>query len=146
MGSAVGNAFFLVNAPMAVFVFFNSVDDSRFVLSEVDDPGVGGVEVVGFDEVEGFKIVGRERISRLEAEEESVLFGGERFEGVEGVSERGLGMGIVESGAIRAVEIRPERGGVLDSEGGKIVAVEAESGVAFEFVESLPVCGLEKMG
>jgi len=45
---------------------------------------MGGVEIVGFTEVEGFGVSLGERESWLDADEKSVVFSGELGEGIEG--------------------------------------------------------------
>ncbi len=51
LGSGVdGEAFFLMIAPVADFGLLDAVEDGGFVLTEIDDPGMSGLDVMGFDE------------------------------------------------------------------------------------------------
>lgn len=127
---------------MAIFVLLDGVGEGFFVLGEVENPGVGGVEVVGLNEVERFELIGREGVSGLDAEEEGTVLVGERGEGVEGVAKRGLWVGVAESGAVGTIKVITERGGMLDGESLEIFTFEPESLVTFEIGIGLPGFGL----
>lgn len=136
--SAIRNTLFLVDAPVAILILLDGVNEIVFGLGEIENPGMGRIEVVRLDEMKGLELVRRKRIGRLDADEEGGLGFGKIFKSVESVGEGGFGGGFVECRAVGTIEIIAERSGVLDGEGGKIFACEGESLVAFEFVVGLP--------
>ncbi len=78
-GSTDRHALLAGVAPVADLALFNILENGFFGLGEVEEPGVGGVEIVGFFEIEGFDQRSREGKGGLEAEEEGVLFASESF-------------------------------------------------------------------
>lgn len=74
------NALFGVVAPEAGFFLFHIGEEVGFGLGEIKDPGVSGVKVVRFLEVEGGGI--GEGEGGLKADEDGVVLGGEAAEGV----------------------------------------------------------------
>lgn len=96
---------------------------------------MGGVEIVGFHEMEGANIVRREGKSWLDTEEEGAMRAGEFLKRREG---GGQGSGGFHGGAIRTEEVFAEGSGMLDEEGGKIVAREAISSITFELLVLFP--------
>lgn len=129
------NAFFGVVAPETGFFLFHIGEEVGFGLGEIKDPGVGGVKVVGFLEVEGGWI--GEGEGGLKADEDGVMLGGEAAEGVQGEGEV-LGGGFGEGGAVGAVEIIADRGMFEDGESVVGVAVEAEGCFTFKFLVGFP--------
>lgn len=115
---------------------------------------MGGVEVVGFFEMERLEGFGREGEGGFEADEESVMFLSERFESGEGGFEVGEGGNYLvrggrcggiriirsgfEGGAVGAIEVVAERCSFESGEGFESVGVEAESGFAFELLVFFP--------
>ena len=73
------DAFFGMVAPEAGFFLFHIGEEVGFGLGEIKDPGVSGVKVVGFLEVEGGGI--GEGEGGLKADEDGVMLGGEAAEG-----------------------------------------------------------------
>lgn len=73
------DAFFGVVAPETAFFFFHIGKEVGLGLSEVENPGVGGVEIMGFLEVEGGGV--GEGKGGLKADEDGVMLGGEAAEG-----------------------------------------------------------------
>lgn len=135
LGLADDDAFFGVVAPETDFLLFHIGEEVGFGPSEIKDPGVSGVKVVGFLEVEGGGI--GEGEGGLKADEDGVMLGGEAAEGVQGEGEV-LSGGLGEGGAVGAVEIVADRGMFEDGEGVVGVAVEAEGGFAFKFLVGFP--------
>lgn len=94
---------------------------------------------MGFIEVEGFGVAGREGESWLDADEETVLLVGELGEGGKGGFEGFLRiLGIFRGWAVRAEEIVADRGGVEDGESREAFGVKAESFVALELFVFFP--------
>ena len=79
-GLADDNAFLGVVTPEAGFFLFHIGEEVGFGLGKIKHPGVGGVKVVGFLEVEGGRI--GEGEGGLKADEDGVVLGGETAEGV----------------------------------------------------------------
>lgn len=73
------DAFFGMVAPEAGFFLFHIGEEVGFGLGEIKDPGVGGVKVVRFLEVEGGGV--GEGEGGLKADEDGVMLGGETAEG-----------------------------------------------------------------
>lgn len=135
LSSAKREAFLSVVTPETAFFFFHLGEDLGFGLSEVENPSVGGVEVVGFFEAERFEDINGEGESGFDADEEGVLLLCEVFEGGEG------GLKIVggfEGGTIGAIEIIAERSGHKDGEGVEVGIGEPEGLVTFEFLIIFP--------
>ena len=74
------NAFLGVVAPETGFFLFHIGEEVGFGLGEIEDPGVGGIKVVGFLEVKGSGI--GEGEGGFKADEDGVVLGGEAAEGV----------------------------------------------------------------
>lgn len=49
---ADGETFFLMIAPVTDFGFLDVIENGGFVFGEVDDPRMGGFDIVGFDKAE----------------------------------------------------------------------------------------------
>ena len=73
------NALLGVVAPETAFFLFHIGEEVGFGPSEIKDPGVGGVKVVGLLEVEGGGV--GEGEGGLKADEDGVMLGGEAAEG-----------------------------------------------------------------
>lgn len=129
------DAFFGVVAPETGFFFFHIGKEVGFGLGEVENPGVGGVEIVGFLEVKGGGV--GEGEGGLKADEDGVMLGGEAAESVEGEGEV-FGGRFGEGGAVGTVEVVANWGVLEDGEGVVGVAVEAKGGFAFEFLVGFP--------
>lgn len=115
-------------------------------LCEVDDPGMSGVEIMRFVEVERFSVLTRERESRFDADEKTVLFTRKLGEGIKGRFEGRFGVLVgFESWAIWGEKVIAEGGVVENGEGGEIFFVEAEGFVAFELLVFLPRGRLKKV-
>lgn len=135
---AIGNTFFLVDAPVAILILLDGINEIVFGLGEIENPGMGRIEVVRLDEMKGLELVRRKGIGWFDADEEGGLGFGEIFKSVECVGKGGCWGGFIKRWPIGAIEIIAERSSVFDGEGGKIFAREGESLVVFEFVVGLP--------
>jgi len=139
LSGAQSNTLIGMGAPVAEFAFFYVGEDFFLGDSEIEYPSVGGVEVVRLDETklgDGGWVKGE---SRLDTEKESVLLVSEVLEGGEGLLEGFFGVLGVEGGAVRAVEVIAERGGMLNGEELIAVTIEPKSLMAFEFRISFPL-------
>lgn len=139
LSGAQSNALIGMGAPVAEFTFFYAREDFFLGDGEIEYPGVGRVEVVRFDEAKIGKGGGIKGGSRLDTDKESVLLVSEVLEGGEGLLEGFFGVLGVEGGAVRAVEVIAERGGMLNGEELIAVTIEPKSLMAFEFRISFPL-------
>jgi len=115
-------------------------------LGEVDGPGMSGVEVVGFIEVERLSGGCGEGEGRFDADEKRVMFAGEIGKGIKGGLESIFWVfGSFKSWAVGAIEVVTKRRGMEDGKGGEVGFVEAESLVAFKLFVFFPGRGLKKM-
>ncbi len=135
MALANGNIAFGVITPIAYFATFHIFEEIGFGRSEVKHPGVGGVKVVRFFEVEFLDKGGSQRGGGFKADKEGVLLLGEFGEGKEGIFKAGL---ISKGWSVRTKEIIAKWGRFEDGHSGKTIAFKAESVVIFEMFVSLP--------
>lgn len=138
LGGADSDTFLFVNTPVAIFVFLNAGDEVGLGLGEVENPGVGGIEIVGLNKAKRDEFFGGEGVSGFDANEEGVVVVGERFQRGEGGSEGIGGIISIKGGAVGAIEIisewsRMENGKIL-----KIRFFDKEGLVAFELRKMLP--------
>lgn len=103
MGGADFEIFLLMVAPLTDFVFFDVRENFVARVGKVEDPSMGGIEVVRFDKtvvLEGSRL---NKSGGFNANKKGVFGGGELFEGGERVFEGGEGILLVEGRTVGAV-------------------------------------------
>lgn len=90
-------------APLADFVFFDIRENLVARAGKVEDPSMGGVEVVGFDKTVILKGSRLNISGGFNADEKGVFGGGELFEGDKGMFKGGEGILLVKGGTVRTI-------------------------------------------
>lgn len=146
LGLADFETLFRMTAPILDTGRAHLFENGFFGLGEVDDPGMSGVDVVGFTEVEGTSHGWCERESGLNADEKSMMGMGELGKGIEGGFKGSEGVsGVFESRAVGAEKIVAEWSGFQNGEDGELGGVKTEGLFAFEVEIFFPRGGLKKM-